>query len=146
MLIHIGTYHEREARELNRCPGYYAADYETHLTIPGDYPVFMDFVSGYTIPMPYWLLYSIKSRVTGGRLFNGFGGLNFSSQEIEPHDSHYPVQTYDYTLKTAVEKGYITVFPDWAWLAGEHKDVIEHVRNYITWETLRTHEYKKETQ
>lgn len=85
--LRIGAWHERETRSLTRCPGYYAADWEKHETIPGEYPLYVVFEGGFTRPMPCWICTGIASQVVAGQVFNGFGGLNFSSREIEPHDS-----------------------------------------------------------
>jgi hypothetical protein len=141
--ICIGTWIEKESRTDTRCPGYYAADYEKYTTEPGEYPAYLDFSAGYTIPMPQWLIVGVPCRVTEGRTYNGFGGLNFSSQAIEPYDSKYIVQAYAYQIGHLVSTGKIRLDPCWEWLNQDSSLVFAHIRESgLTWEKL--HDIEKE--
>lgn len=117
--IKVGTWHERAAREVTRCPSYYAADTETLRTVPGDYPVRIAFVGGYMVPMPYWLLVGIDAERVDGRLYSGFGGVNFASTELPKGEAvRYTIQGYDYELGKMVEDGHITLEPGFEWMLG----------------------------
>lgn len=110
--IEVGVWHERAARKIDRCPSYYAADHETLETKPGDYPVRIVFVGGYTVPMPQWMLIGIPSTRLDGRLYSGCGGVNYSSTELPKGEAvDYVSQWYAYSLKDCVARGDITLKP-----------------------------------
>lgn len=134
MTVRIGTWHEREARTVNRCPSYYAADHETLQTVPGDYPLNLRIVGGYTVPMPYWLLVSVPADRTDGRLYSGFGGVNFASTELPRERTTYTVQMYAYQLAELVAAGKVTVDAPFAGLVD---DRIEWARGFDDYAAIR---------
>lgn len=134
--IKIGTWHERVSRNVDRHPTSYAADWQTHQTKAGEYPVVLVFETGYLIPMPYWLMVGIGSRVVAGMTFSGFGGVNYSSSAIEPRDEPLVLQMYAYSLPNLVRDGHITVDPAWAWLVTNNLTKAAMERN-LTWAGLR---------
>ena len=111
----IGHWVEKAPRKLSRCPGYYAADWEEHVTKPGRYPLVMVFVGGYTCPMPYWIVTGIDSEIVDGQTYSGFGGLNFASKEARKGPSRYPVQTYGYLLPDMIKEGCVELLPGMEW-------------------------------
>lgn len=129
--IKIGTWHEA-SREITRCPSYYAADTETLVTEAGDYDANLTFEGGYTIPMPYWLLIGIDSVRKSGRLYNGFGGVNFSSTELPADEAvRYTIQTYKYMIPEMVASGRLTLDPAFEWLNCERPT--DHPNAPKTW-------------
>jgi hypothetical protein len=135
MRIKIGTWQEKESRKLTEHTSY-AADHIEVETVPGVYDLFVDFVGGYLIPMPYWLLTSIPANVVGGGYYSGFGGVNFAFTPAKTGPTHHGVQLYAYQLKGAVEAGYAIVDPEWQWLVVETPSKAAHERG-ITWESLK---------
>lgn len=133
----VGTWHEREARDITRCPSYYAADYETLRTMPGDYPVRVTFEGGYTIPMPYWVLVGINSTRVNGALFSGFGGNNFAKTDLPAGEAvTYSLQTYVHTIPDMVADGRLTLAPGFEWLNDkDHGRVI--AAGPRTWDAVR---------
>lgn len=116
--VKIGTWHERESRDITYCPSYYAADTETLRTIPGDVEAFVLFSGGYTMPMPYWLVVTVPATRVCGRLYNGFGGVNYSHTELPAgEDCPYHTQMYVYGIPELVEQGKLTLDPEFAFLA-----------------------------
>lgn len=115
----IGHWTEKQSRDLTRCPSYYAADTETIRTKPGKYTVTLVFEGGYTVPMPYWLCCGIDGDRIDGRLYSGFGGVNFASTKLPKEPTVYHVQTYAYYAKDLVEKGILTLLPGFEWLLTE---------------------------
>jgi hypothetical protein len=116
----VGTWHERASRELQRCPSYYAADWEKLQTIAGDYDATVMWVGGYTVPMPQWLLVSVPSTRLDGALYSGFGGLNFASTPLEKGERvNYHIQAGAYQIKECVAEGLLTLEPRWAFLTNE---------------------------
>jgi len=116
----VGTWHEREARDITHCPSYYAADSETLRTVPGEYPVRLTFEGGYLVPMPYWLLIGINTTRVDGRLYSGFGGLNVSSTELPKGEAvRHTIQTYAYNVANLVARGDLTLAPGFEWLLEE---------------------------
>lgn len=124
----IGTWHEPEAREFSRCPSYYAADTETLRVEPGDYQARVTFEGGYNVPMPYWLLVGIECTRVSGRLYSGFGGVNFGSTELKAGELvRYCSQMYSYQIPELVKSGKLTLDPKFEWLmtspgAWQHPD------------------------
>jgi hypothetical protein len=115
--LKVGTYHEREHREITRCPSYYAADWEKLETIPGEYWVTLSVEGGFTIPMPKWVLIRIDTTRLAGRLYSGFCGNNFAHTDLEPGQNvGYCIQTYPYMLPKMIADGLVTLDPEFAWL------------------------------
>lgn len=156
--IHIGNWIESEPRKVQGGT-YYAADWIEHELRPGRYPLYLTFEGGYLMPMPYWLLATVDSRILDGRLYSGFGGLNFASTKVEPKDSTYHFQLYSYQLPDLIDRGGAEVFPEWEpflqairadkdWIQSEHGNDLCHklrwVEENITWEKLA--EMEKEEQ
>ena len=127
----IGSFTEKVERVLTRCPGYYAADHETHRTTPGSYPLRLVFVGGYIHPMPYWLLISIDSNIIDGKTYSGFGGVNYSSRDIPSGPSRWPVQTYFFGLQDLIREGTVKLLPEFEWVLDDAA-----VRA-MTWDGLR---------
>jgi len=114
--IEIGVWHETENREFTHCPSYYAADSETLRVKIGNYPLRVTFEGGYIIPMPYWLLCGIDTDRIDGRLYNGFGGVNYSSTELPHEPVCYTIQMYRYQLPDLVKDGRVTLKSGFEWL------------------------------
>jgi hypothetical protein len=116
----IGKWIEKASREETRCPSYYAADWETLVTIPGEYPLTLTFEGGYTIPMPYWLLCGISATRKAGATYNGFGGNNFSSNALKVGEStSLNLQMYAYQIRELVESGRVELLPEFQWMLDE---------------------------
>lgn len=130
--ITIGHLVEAEARDVRRCPGYYAADYEVHRTKPGKYPLRLSFSRGYTAPMPYWLLGAIDSEVVDGKTYSGFGGVNYSARDVPRGPSHLPVQTGFCLLKDMIRDGSVELLPGMEWLLNDE------AARARTWDEIRT--------
>lgn len=120
VIVRIGTWIEKESREINRCPSYYAADHETLKTVAGEYPAELEFVGGYTVPMPYWLLVGIPADRIDGRLYSGFAGVNFASTELPKKRVTYHLQSYHYQIPELVEQGWLKLDPAFEWLLVKH--------------------------
>ena len=130
--IFIGYLVEAKTRDERRCPGYYAADYEVHRTKPGKYPLRLLFSSGYTVPMPYWLLGAIDSEVVEGKTYSGFGGVNFSSRDLPSGPSKLHVQTSFNVLKDMIRDGSVELLPGMEWLLNDE------AARARTWDEIRT--------
>lgn len=130
MEVLIGHWNEPEARELDNSPSYYAADWETLRTRPGRYPVFMTVEGGYNIPMPYWVLVAIDADRVAGKLYSGFGGVNFGSEDLPKEPTQYRIQSKACWLAKTVEGGHIELLPEWSGLAG---DYLEFARSNLKW-------------
>jgi hypothetical protein len=116
----VGKWIEKVSREETRCPSYYAADWETLVTIPGEYPLTLTFEGGYTIPMPYWLLCGIAATRKAGALYSGFGGNNFASTKLEAGESvALTLQMSAYKIRELVESGRVELLPGFEWLLDE---------------------------
>lgn len=119
--VEIGTFHQREAEQVRRCPSHYAADWEVLEREPGDYPVRITFEGGYLIPMPTWVLVGIPATRVDGATYSGFGGVNFASRELSKGERVTDtIQTYPFTLKGMIEAGKLTLKPEFAWLLEDH--------------------------
>jgi hypothetical protein len=129
--VTIDHWIEKAPREQVRCPGYYAADWEKHVTKPGRYALRLVFVGGYRCPMPYWVLTRIASEVVDGQLFSGYGGLNHSSRKVETGPSEVPVQLYDYMLPDMVKAGQIELLPGMDWALDRKRAMA------FTWDEIR---------
>lgn len=115
----IGTWVEAEPRTITSCPSYYAADSETIRTKPGRYELRLVFVGGYTVPMPYWLVAGIAADRIDGRLYSGFGGVNYASTELPKEPTTYHLQTYSFHLDELVSGGRVELLPGFEWLLTE---------------------------
>lgn len=145
MKVQIGTWVEKTPRKETYCPSYYAADTKTHVTKPGRYPLYVEFVGGYNIPMPYWLLALIRVQVTGGAYYSGFCGNNFAKDDIKPvEDEGYTIQMHAYTLKDLVIDGRAEVLPEFDWLLKEQAELYAYMaEKHIDWSTLEALEAAK---
>lgn len=113
----IGTWHEAEAREIQRCPSYYAADHETLRTTPGAYPLSVEFRYGYTVPMPDAPTAPIDTVRVSGALYSGFGGVNFARTELKPGEAvTYWERFHLFQLRELVDAGRVTLLPGFEWL------------------------------
>lgn len=126
--VRVGTWHELEARDLDRSPSYYAADWEKVRTIPGDVPLFVTFTGGYMVPMPHCATAGVPAETIDGATYSGFGGVNFASTPIKPGPTTYTVWLYSYMLAEAVAAGRVTLAPEFAVLALSHRDAIDWAR------------------
>ena len=119
--ITVGNYIINEEREVTHCPSYYAADHETLKLRPGKYPVrvliegqmlYTDGVDGKACPVPRWILVGVDSTRVSGRLYNGFGGVNYSSVEMPAGETVvYNLQFNVFTIKELIEKGHVEPLP-----------------------------------
>lgn len=131
----IGEWLERDAREFDRCPSYYAADTETLRVKPGRYPARVEFVGGYTVPMPQWLLVAIDCERVSGALYSGYGGVNYSRRELPPGEPvSYGLQWHAYGIAQAVADGRLVLRPGFEWLASEC--AFKHPDAPKTWEAV----------
>lgn len=121
MKVKIGTWIEREARDITQCPGSYAADSETLRTRPGRYDLFVTVEGGYNYPMPYWLVVRIDADRIAGTTYSGFGGHNFASQALPKAPKPYCLQTWVYQLRSMIEKGNVELLPEWQALNATHE-------------------------
>lgn len=71
--------------------------------------------------MPKWLLATIPADRISGTCYNGFGGLNFSSQELPKQPKPLHIQAYDYQLKELVAAGIVELLPEWQGLLTDDK-------------------------
>lgn len=134
--IIIGKWHEPDPREFSHCPSYYAADYEVLRVRPGVYPARLKFVTGYMVPMPYWLLIGIECERIDGRLYSGFGGVNFSSTELLKGETvKHTIQSNSYLIGEYVDRGMLALAPHFAWLT--HKPAFRHPSAPTSWEMVR---------
>ena len=118
--ILIGTWREREPREFEHCPSYYAADHERLRIQPGEYPLRLQFHGGYTVPMPYWLLTTIDTVRVSGALYSGFGGVNYGKTELPAGEAvRYTIQLYVSALRELVATGIVELLPGREWLLEE---------------------------
>jgi hypothetical protein len=133
----IGTWHEAESRDIRRCPSYYAADFETLRTQPGDFELRLTFQGGYLVPMPQWLLVSIDAERIDGALYSGFGGLNFASTPLPVGERVvYHEQMYVYQLRNLVERDRVTLRPGFEWVLCDKP--WEGLGAPQTWDAVRT--------
>lgn len=117
--VTVGTYHEK-GRRIQRCPSYYAADYEVLDLVPGDYPLRLTFEGGYMVPMPYWILARIDALRVEGALFSGYGGVNFGRTDLPAGEAvTYGLQTYRYLVPQMVADGDVTLAPGFEWLLAD---------------------------
>jgi len=112
--VRVGTWHEADARTVDRSPSHYAADWETIRTIPGDVPLYVTFTGGYMVPMPYAATASVPAETLAGATYSGVGGVNFASREIQPGPTTYNIFLYTYMLAKAIEAGRVTLAPEFA--------------------------------
>lgn len=106
----IGEYIEVESRDVRRCPSYYAADWEVLRTKPGRYPLIATFDN--LCADPYYVGAKVDADRIEGKLYSGFGGLNFASTDLPPREQPLHVQVYGYELSRMVESGRAVVSPE----------------------------------
>lgn len=134
----IGTWHEREARKITFCPSYYAADWQTILTTPGDYPAHLSWnLMGFTCPMPEDMHVLLPAQTIAGELNSGFGGVNFASTDIEPGPTWYGWTAYTYQIAKLVADGLVTLDPEWSWLTLPDHGCIAYASEHWTREMVR---------
>jgi hypothetical protein len=148
--VQIGWWIEKEARKVTNHTSY-AADHIEKVTKPGRYPLHLTFETGYTIPMPYWVLCKIDAETVGGGYYSGFAGNNFRFDPAQLGPSGTHVQMYAYQLPDLLDAGTVEIFPQWmplvdaersdkTWKQDEHGDEfcasMSWVRDNITWESL----------
>ena len=93
----------------------YAADHIEHRTVSGRYPLMLEFVTGYSVPMPYWLIVKIDTNVVDGGYYSGFAGNNFAFTPAERKASTYHIQAYWYQLPELVACGQVEMIPGREW-------------------------------
>lgn len=113
--VPIGVHVVEQPYELQRCPSYYAADWERLEVQPGQYVVSIIFETGYITPCPHYLHAQFKTIRQAGRLYSGFGGVNYSYNELtKGEEVPYSWHPYEYSLKSCVESGRTWLMPEWA--------------------------------
>lgn len=117
--IIIGYWIVSEPEERSFCPSYYAADWEQVELKPGKYPLVLTFVGGYTIPMPKTLRAKIDAKTVAGKLYSGFGGVNFASRDIAKGPTTYHFSAYGYQIHDLVKNGRAELLP-------EFEDILDH--------------------
>jgi hypothetical protein len=134
--VKIGKWHEAKSRDVTVHTSY-AADHIEHETVPGDYDLYCLFEGGYLIPMPYWLIARVDSKVVSGGMYSGFGGVNFAFTPADKGKSYYSTQLYAYMLPELVKNGIAIVDEEWQFLVQDSKEVHKHIReNWIDWNYL----------
>lgn len=134
----IGKWVEKESRDITQCPSYYAADYEVLRTRVGEYPVRLTFQGGYIIPMPYWVLVGIDADRIEGKIYSGFGGVNYSSRDLPVGPKQYHIQAYQYHLTDMVKQGLIQLDSGFEWLITEGDTPCwKNPKSPKTWEEVR---------
>lgn len=127
--------------EFRRCPSYYAADWEVLRVKAGNYPARITFHSAgsYPFPMPQYLQVELPCTRVGGRLYSGFGGLNFSSTELSAGVAvPYTDQSYSYEIGRYAREGRLTLLPGFDWLIGDAGTAVwEHPDAPKTWDDVR---------
>ena len=130
--VTVGMWHEKQVREIDHCPSYYAADFEVLQSIPGDYPLTVSFIGGYTVPMPNRASAPVATTRLRGALYSGMGGHNFASTALEVGEKKiYWEGMYVYNLARLVEAGLVTLKPEFQWLA--HVNAWQHPDAFKTW-------------
>jgi len=90
---------ERESDPITENHTYYAADHRTFTVQPGTYEIRL---SG------DWVLVTVDVMVTADVTYNGFGGVNYSSQdacEDGPREGTKTWQLYDYEVARTLSAG-----------------------------------------
>lgn len=104
---------EAEARDVTRCPSYYAADWETLRTRPGTYPMRLTTIDGRDCPAgdqwPYYLTTEIPADRIAGKLYSGFAGNNFASTDLPLEPTTLRPRIYAYHLGELLERGQVIV-------------------------------------
>lgn len=124
--IKIGTWIETE-RRLQRGTSL-ACDYINHLSVAGEYDAFLDYEN-------IWrdndetgkhelvgvnakeLVITIKTNITDGMLYSGFGGNHHPSTPIEPKPSQITLRPYDWHARELVNDGNLVLDPEFMFLA-----------------------------
>lgn len=123
------------SRDLRRCPSYYAADYEVIRTKSGKYPVYLSLnldPNVWVIPMPE-LSTGVECERIEGQTFNGFGGVNFSSQELPKG----PVSKHCWQPRLGTDHG-IEFLPGFEWLQGSnYGEILTWVRENLSFSDAR---------
>ena len=105
----IGEWLEAESRDVNHSPSYYAADYEILRTKPGRYPVKLESIDAKPWGRPYYVAIRIDADRIDGRLYSGFGGLNFASRELPQEPKPLSFRRYAYELQELVAQGVVVL-------------------------------------
>ena len=118
--IKIGTWIETE-RTLQRGTEY-AADYINHRTVPGEYDAFLTYEKVYhdgewVAVSSKDIIVTIETNITDGKLFSGFGGVNYGHTDVQPGPSKITLNPYAYHARDMVAKGNLVLDPDFWWLA-----------------------------
>jgi hypothetical protein len=123
--IKIGTWNEPE-RKLQRGTSL-ACDYINHLSVAGEYDAFLYYeniwrdndegkreIVGVNAKE---IVVTIKTNITDGMLYSGFGGNHHPSQAIEPKPSQITLRPYDYYARNMVKDGFLVLDPEFGFLA-----------------------------
>lgn len=137
----VGFLTVTDPQEITHNHTYYAADHRTIRLTPGRYVVSMICEGGYTIPMPYWLVYGIDCEELENCCYSSFAGNNFAvDRRVNTGPSVYTVQQYAYQIAT-VGAAFgkfepLSNMPDPMGLSVQH---VEWARAHTpTWEALAT--------
>jgi hypothetical protein len=113
--VKIGTWHEKESREVTEHTTY-AADHIEHMTIVGDYPLYLFFRGGDNHPRIESAKVNLSTNVIGGGYYSGFCGNNFAFTPEKLGASNY-YDGYAYNdICELVADGRATLDPEWEFL------------------------------
>ena len=119
--VKVGVWVESRSRELTGHTSY-AADWITHVSVAGEYPLYLTFQTGYLIPMPDRVGATLVTEIVDGAYHSGFGGVNFAVTKPGIGPSTYHVGGYAYELQALIDAGTVRLDPgmEWATAAREH--------------------------
>jgi hypothetical protein len=120
--IVIGTWIESEPRIITKSTAY-AADYIDHEVVPGEYPVYLEYEitdavwHSATIVRAKELVVKLPTNIVDGKLFSGFGGVNYGSRDVEQRPSEIVVRPYYYHARELVNDGTLVLDDEFWFLA-----------------------------
>jgi len=133
----IGTWHERESRELIEYHTSYAADWRKVRTTAGEYPAYLVWKMHDPKPWADWFTTSVPAEVIDGKEYNGIGGYNYSSSPVRLGPITFSIGFYAFVIRDAVAKGHVTLNEGWEWLALRDKDGYYKAMRTYTKEMVR---------
>lgn len=116
--LKVGKWIEKDSRRIQRCPTYYAADYEVLETVPGEYELRVVFEGAW--PCPEWVVCNINSNRVAGATFSGFCGNNFASRDLPLEPVQYVLHDYSYRIRNYAADGNVVLDDRFLWLLSEN--------------------------